>query len=141
MILDKLTQVSTAQAITATALSTDSIPTNGRDMGMGEELFFFVNIDTTFTAAGAATMIIQVVTSASANLASPTIIGLTPSMPLASLVAGAQFAIPIPRGSVQAYLGLQYAVTTGPMTAGAVTAGIAHDVQSNRNYPSGFNVL
>ena len=66
MILDKLLMFSEAQAVTATAASTDVIdlsPQKGtrRDIVVGEPLEFGTNVNT--TAAGAATINVQLQTS------------------------------------------------------------------------------
>ena len=68
MILDKLLMFSEAQAVTASAASTDVIdlaPIDGtrRDIGVGEPLEFWANVNTTATAAGAATVNVQLQTS------------------------------------------------------------------------------
>ena len=68
MILDKLLMFSEAQAVTATAASTDVIdlgPIDGnrRDIGIGYPLEFWALVTTTATAAGAATVNVQLQTS------------------------------------------------------------------------------
>lgn len=68
MILDKLLMFSEAQAVTATAASTDVIdlaPVDGtrRDIGVGYPLEFWALVNTTATAAGAATVNVQLQTS------------------------------------------------------------------------------
>ncbi|GKW21878.1 hypothetical protein PEC302107_36070 [Pectobacterium araliae] len=69
MILDKLLMFSEAQAVTVSAASSDVIdlgPIDGtrRDIGVGTPLEFFVNVNTAATAADAATVNIQLQTSA-----------------------------------------------------------------------------
>jgi len=147
MITDANLTLSAAQAVTATAFSTNTIDLSQvRDIGAGEELNIYVNVDTTATAAGAATVNFQIVTSANANLSSPTIIGQTDAIPKANLVAGKQIVIPIPRSFInqpgQRYLGLQFTVGTGPLTAGAFSSGVIIDAPDSglKNYPSGFAV-
>lgn len=68
MILDKLLMFSEKQAVTASAASTDVIdlgPIDGtrRDIGVGYPLEFLATVDTTATAAGAATLNVQLQTS------------------------------------------------------------------------------
>lgn len=68
MITDKLLMFSEAQAVTASAASTDVIdlgPIDGtrRDIGVGEPLEFWATVNTTATAAGAATLNVQLQTS------------------------------------------------------------------------------
>lgn len=150
MITDFQAQLSSAQAVTASAVSTNTIDLSQiRDIGAGEELNIAITVDTTVTAAGAATVNFQIITSAAANLSSPTIIGQTDAIPKANLAAGVgPLYLPIPRafinttgGGGQRYLGLQYTVATGPLTAGAFTANVVIDAADSRKfYPSGFTV-
>ena len=149
MITDRLNLVSQAQAVTATAFSTDTIDlSQARDIGPGEELRFFINVDTAATAAGSATVNFQLVTSANANLSSPNILQQTDAIPVAQLTAARRaIELSVSRANVlalptgQRYLGLQYTVATGPLTAGAFTAGIVIDMQDQgKNYPAGFTI-
>lgn len=149
MITDALLQLSAAQAVTVTAVSTNTIDLGqARDIGSGEHLEIDVTVDQTATAAGAATVTIQVISSAAANLSSPTIIEQTDAIPIANLAAGRkpirleinpQVLNALPIG--QRYLGLQYTIGTGPLTGGQFTANIVRDGQDvGKHYPSGFTV-
>lgn len=142
MILDKGNLVSSAQAVTSSAGSTDVIDlSQARAIGDGEELEFFVNVDTAATAAGAATVTFQVQTDDNSAFSSPTTVIQTDAIPKATLVAGYQIKIPLPDGATpERYLRLYYSVATGPLTAGAFTAGLVLDVQNSRAYPSGYTI-
>jgi len=143
MILDKLLMFSEAQAVTATAASTDVIdlsPLKGtrRDIGVGEQLEFWTNVNTTAAAAGAATLNVQLQTSAD-NSTWVTLYD-SGSLALAALVAGKRIlSTKVPQGVLK-YLRVNYVVATGPLTAGAFTAGINLDVDANTFYASGFTV-
>ncbi len=143
MILDKLLMFSEAQAVTATAASTDVIdlsPLKGtrRDIGVGEPLEFWTNVNTTATAAGAATVNVQLQTSTD-NATWVTLYD-SGSLALASLVAGKRvLSAKVPQGVLK-YLRVNYVVGTGPLTAGAFTSGINLDVDANTFYASGFTV-
>lgn len=149
MLTDALLQLSTAQAVTATAFSTNTIDLGtARDMGVGTDLYALIQTDVSATAAGAATVNFQVVSSANANLSSPNVIAQTDAIPKTDLTAGRkviEIAISpavlnsLPVG--QRYLGIQYLVGTGPLTAGSFTALIADTaVSQGENYASGFSV-
>lgn len=142
MILDKGNLVSSAQAVTSSAGSTDVIDlSQARAIGDGEELEFFVNVDTAATAAGAATVTFQVQTDDNSAFSSPTTVIQTDAIPKATLVAGYQIKIPLPDGATpERYLRLYYSVATGPLTAGAFTAGLVLNVQNSRAYPSGYTI-
>ncbi|VFS64153.1 Uncharacterised protein [Kluyvera cryocrescens] len=127
MILDKLLMFSEKQAVTATAASTDVIdlgPIDGtvRDIGVGEPLEWFVTTDATATAAGAATVNVNLQTSADNS----TWVTLASSgdLALSALTAGKRIVSQkVPQGVLR-YLRLNYVVGTGPLTAGAFTSGI-----------------
>lgn len=149
MITDALLQLSAAQSVTATAVSANTIDLGAaRDVGNGEALEIDVTVDTTATAAGAATVTFQVITSASAALSSPTVIAQTDAIGKAELTAGRKpIRISISPAVLNAqpigqrYLGLQYTVGTGPLTAGAFTANVVRNGQDvAKSYPSGFVV-
>jgi len=149
MIIDSQNNFSSAQVVTATAVSANTIDLSQvRDIGTGATLYVVVTVDASVTAAGAATVTFQGITSASAALTSPTILVQTDAIGKAELTAGRRpivFEIPSsvlaaqPIG--QRYLGLQYTVGTGPLTAGSFTANLVKDAQDvGKNYPSGFVV-
>lgn len=139
MILDKLLMFSEAQAVTATAASVDVIdlgPMDGtrRDIGVGYPLEFWATVNTTATAAGAATLNVQLQTSA--DNSSWSTIYESGAQALANLAAGKRIvSAKVPAGVLR-YLRVNYTVATGPLTAGAFTSGINLDVDANTPYPT-----
>lgn len=138
-IIDRYLQISNAQAITATAVSTDVIdagatknPAIGRDLGGGTPLFLEVTIAQTFTAAGAATLTIALQDSAD-NATFNDVLSL-PVLALSNLTVGTRFYIPLP-AKLRRYLRANYTVATGPMTAGIVNAQIVDGMTVERSYP------
>jgi hypothetical protein len=141
MIMDAELELSNAQVLTATALSTNVIDLGpnswaGNSMGLPDSPPIGFKVDTTFTAAGAATLQIEALSSAANDLSSPNVHYKSDPIPVASLVAGADlskwlgdFRIPVLSGR---YFGLRYTVATGPFTAGAITARGMTDMQTNR---------
>jgi len=149
VITDALLQLSVAQAVTASAVSTNTIDLGtNRDVGAGSDLYVAFTVDVAATAAGAATVTFQVISSAAAALTSPAIISQTDAIPKTDLTIGrkpivlcinSQVLNALPIG--QRYLGAQYTVATGPLTAGSFSAFITDsDISVNKNYPSGFTV-
>lgn len=145
---DNLLKLSAAQAVTATAVSTNTIPLgNARDIGPGEQLFANITVDVAATAAGAATVTFEVITSALADLSTPTVVAATGAIGIASLTIGRDpinIAIPphISQEKGQAYIGVRYTVATGPLTAGSFTCYLSNSADhKQKNYPSGYTVL
>jgi Bbp16-like protein len=149
MITDGLLQLASAQAVTASAVSQNTIDLGlSRDAGAGEELFVVITVDQTVAAAGAATVQFQVITSASPNLSTPTVLMQTDAIAKTDLPAGRRpIVIELPRSNAlaqplgQRYLGLNFNVGTGPLTAGQFTVNVVHDVQDmGKFYPSAYTV-
>lgn len=138
MILDKLLMFSEAQAVTASAASNDVIdlgPIDGtrRDIGVGYPLEFWATVNTSAAAAGAATVNIQLQTSP--DNSTWTTLSTSGDLALSALTSGKRvMSQKVPQG-VQRYLRVNYVVGTGPLTAGAFTAGINLDVDNNSPYP------
>jgi len=137
--------VVTGQALfasSATVISTNTADLGtARDIGEGEDLYGRVEI--TVAAVGGTSMEFQFIESAAANLSSPTVIGTTGPIPVASLVAGARFVcriIPQLASLGQRYIGMQ-CVNVGANTAGSAYCDIGKEIQDFKTYASGFTVL
>jgi len=141
MITDAFLRLSDAQALTVTAVSTNTIDLGvARDMGAGEEIYVYFTVPTAL--AGGTSVTFQVITSAAAALTSPTIVGATNAVVTATLVAGYKTAVRINPGlfaTGQRYLGAQYTIV-GTYTSGTVTADVVADVADFKTYASGFSV-
>lgn len=142
MIFDAENLFSENQAVTATAVSANTIDLGvARDVGTGQELELVIVCTETATAAGAATVTFEVISSASEDLSTPTVVAASGAVGKADLVAGAQpFKVRVPGGIAQRYIGLRYTVGTGPLTAGKFTAGIVEARQNFQAYASGVPV-
>lgn len=149
MILDKFNQLSNAQAVTASAVSANTMDLGvARDIGAGEDIQVAVTVDVAATAAGAATVDFQVISSAAADLGSPTVLGASGPIGKAELTLGRKpIFLKIPRPILlaqpigQRYFGIQYVVATGPLTAGTFSAHVVKDAQDMAKiYPSGFSL-
>lgn len=148
-LTDAQATFSSAQAVTATAVSTNTYDLlQVRDLGPGSDIYIQVAVDVAATAAGAATVTFQVISSASSALTSPTILVQTDAIGKAELTVGRRpIYLEIPSTVLaaqpigQRYLGVQYTVATGPLTAGSFTAvAVAKAADSVKYYPSGFSV-
>lgn len=142
MITDALLRVSEDQAVTTTAVSTNTIDlTQARDIGEGKTLYMNFAVTTAFS--GGTSVKFEVVSSASADLSSPTVIGSTDAIVTASLTAGKNVAVKInPQiaSTGQRYLGARYTVS-GTYSAGKVTADVVETIQDGKKfYASGFSL-
>lgn len=145
MIQDALLQLSAAQAVTATAVSTNVIDlSTASDIGKGSDLTIDIRVNEAATAAGAATVQFQIVTDDDGAGTNLTVLSETDAIGNASLIVGASIPMRIPRAGLltaRRYLYVKYVVATGPLTAGKFTAGIVLDEQDPQvSYPSGFSV-
>jgi len=142
-----------ATAITVTADSTNILDMGvGRDMGVGdgEALKVCVLCETTFTAAGAATMVIQILGAADNGGVPGTFYnyGETDALAVADCVAGKKLLdVDLPRKpphlNVETnprFYKLHYVIATGPMTAGKVQSWLAPGIEARVDYASGFTV-
>ena len=142
MITDKLLRVSEDQALTTTAVSTNTIDLSvARDVGEGESLY--MNFAVTAALTGGTSVKFEVISSASADLSSPTVLGSSDAIVSASLVAGKNVAVrinPNIASTGQRYLGARYTIV-GTYTAGTVTADVVMSIQDGKKfYASGFTV-
>lgn len=137
MILSDQNILSDDQAITATAASTNYIdlgamgtPVKGaaaltRDLGKGTPVPILVQATEAFTAAGAATLTIDLEVDDNTSFSSATTVWTSGAIGKATLIQGYEALIDyIPKGTNERYVRLNYTVATGPMTAGKITAGI-----------------
>lgn len=140
MILDAQNTFSDAQAVTASAASTNIIDTAAsRDIGAGEPMELIVICTETVTASGSATVTVQLRTDTASNMGSAQVVAQTDAIGKASLTAGTEvFRIKLPRG-LKRYIDLYYSVGTGPLTAGKFTAALSWGRQDTATYPAGYS--
>lgn len=134
MIIDKFLQVSTNQAVTVSAASTDVIDFGqaNPNVGLDDRSNMVITVGEAATAAGAATVTFSV--QDSADNSSFADMAVTAAIGKAALTAGQQIVIPMPV-KVRRYCRVNYAVGTGPLTAGKFSAQIVTGVQQNTAYP------
>ena len=142
MITDSLLRVSEDQAITTTAFSTNTIDLGtARDIGEGSALY--MNFCVTTALTNGTSVKFEVVTSANANLSSPTVIGSSDAVLTAALTQGKNIVVrinPDKGGTGKRYLGARYTVS-GTYNAGAVTADVVETIgDGQKYYASGFTV-
>jgi len=136
----------TAQAITATAISTnvlDARQPNGaptlKDEGIfGQDLWLNVVVVQAFNNLTSLTVTFE--SDSASTLASAPVVHFSRTIALAGLTAGAAIRVQVPSDDYKRYLGLRYTVTGTAPTQGSVMAFLSLDPQRNVIYPSGFTV-
>jgi hypothetical protein len=147
MITDSLLSLSSAQVVTASAATTNTLDLGTkRDIGEGKQLQMLFTVDVTAAATGGASNVtFQVIASDNADLSSPVVLAATAAIPKGTLVAGYEIALPIPAqlGSLgHRYLGGYYAVDTNNLTSGKFDCTIVEALEDGKkSYASGFSVL
>lgn len=138
MYMDRGLLFSEAQAITATAFSTTkpSLDIANRDIGKSHNIWLVILVTTTFTAAGAATLDIDLISDDNSAMSSPVVMQKIVSTPIpkATLVQGFKKVVKLDPGTYELFMGLNYTVATGPMTTGAITAFITDKPEDWRSY-------
>ena len=134
MFIDKLLQVSTNQAVTASAASSDVIDFGqaNPNVGLNDRSSMVITVSESAAAAGAATVTFSV--QDSADNATFADVAVTAAIGKASLAAGQQVVIPMPT-KLRRYCRVFYTVGTGPLTAGKFSAQVVTGIQQNTHYP------
>lgn len=144
MITDAQLLLESSRAITAatTYVSTNTIDLGvARDVGASDKLFVFHNVEV--AGADGTSVRFELITSAAANLGSPTVIAVSPTVLLAALTLNAAFAQKVPHlinGVGQRYLGSQI-VSVGTFTALTISSRMVLGFSDVKYYASGFTIL
>jgi hypothetical protein len=144
MLFDAQGLLSDGQVVATTAVSTNTCDAGAaRDMVAGAGVELVVQVVTTSTAAGAATLAVSIETDDNVSFSSPVTIFTSAAVPVAALVVGTRppVAVAVPH-SAKRFLRLRYTVTSGPFTGGALTAGLGVSAEDGtHSYPRAPFVL
>lgn len=138
----------TAQAITATAISTNvidlrqpgGVPTL-KDEGLfgGKDLWLIISVGQAFNNLTSLTITIE--SDSASSLASAPVVHFSKTIALAALTAGSTAVrVQLPSDDYKRYLGVRYTVTGTNPSQGSVMAFVALDAQRNVNYPGSFTI-
>src|SRR3990172_6375049 len=137
MILDAHNQFSDAQAVTADTISTNVIDLGsaGQNIGVGEDIYLVVSIQTTIAGPGD-TLDVILVTDDNAGIASPTAILTLGTFPAES-VAGTRFVVKLPISDLyERYLAVRFDPNgAGDLSAGNIDAFLTKDIHAFTAYP------
>lgn len=143
MITDKLLRVSEAQAVTTTAVSTNTIDLGvARDIGEGHELTMNFAVVEAF-AGGTSTAFEIIIADDAALTSNVEVVSSSGAETTATLTLGKNIQVRINPLSNKGkrYMGARYTVV-GTNTAGKVTADMVLDIQDGKKfYASGFSVV
>lgn len=161
MYVDKQTEFSDSQALTATAISSNvldifsttkggtansaEISPNARlDIGSGPgDLYLAVQVNAALTGGTTPTLTVTLESADDAGLTTNnTVHYSTGALAQAAFTsAGTQLVfIRLPSAQYRRYIGLRYTITGGPLTGGSVDAFLTTSTNINRIYQSGFTV-
>lgn len=117
--------------------------TQPNDLGVDDTLYLVLQVDTTATSGGSATVQFHLASDASASVAtdgSATYHFSTGAIPVATLVAGYTIAaVKLPSGVYERYLGILQTTAVAALTAGKINAFLTNDVSRIRHYADAVN--
>ncbi|MGS7949268.1 Bbp16 family capsid cement protein [Klebsiella pneumoniae] len=129
MLLDQQALFSAAQAITATAASTNVIDTgSNKDVGKYGDIPLLIQVVEGFNNLTSLTVTVQTDDNSAFSSAADV---LSMTIPLESLVLGYKSPVITLPMKMERYIRLNYTVTGTAPTTGKVTAGITGGVQTN----------
>ena len=129
MLLDQQALFSAAQAITATAASTNVIDTgSNKDVGKYGDIPLLIQVVEGLNNLTSLTVTVQTDDNSAFSSAADV---LSMTIPLASLVLGYKSPVITLPMKMERYIRLNYTVTGTAPTTGKVTAGITGGVQTN----------
>lgn len=149
MILDKRNEFCDATALNTgvpgTYLIGDQIDLGAaRDVGVGEELYLVITVDTQPTSGGAATAQFTLASDDTASIATNGTASVhfqTKAFTIAEMTAGAVLAaVPLPIEGVayERFLGILQTTGTAAFTGGKINAFLTHDVAKWKSYDAPF---
>lgn len=137
MIMDKQNLFSDAQAVTATALSTNIMDLGkaGLNMGVGEELYLVCIVDTTLDDSGDDSTITVTLETDSVEAMDSAAVLLTLGTFAANAAAGSRLVQRIPvSAAYERYIGVRYTAANGSLSAGAFTTFLTKNIDAYTNY-------
>jgi hypothetical protein len=143
MLIDGQVEFSDAQAVTATANSTNVIDMGlaNQDAGTGQPLYIVVQVQAAMTDAGSdSTVAVTVVDDDNAALSSAATIQTIGTFAATSAVGTRLVAVLQPNAITQRYVGLAYTVANGNLTTGSFDAFLTTDVDLFQVYANGYTI-
>ena len=151
MIIDKRTEFCSATALNTGAPGTYLIGNQidlgtARDVGVGEELYLVITVDTPPTSAGAATAQFTLASDDTASIATNGTASVhfqTKAFTIAEMTAGAVLAavaLPTEGVAYERFLGILQTTGTAAFTGGKINAFLTPDVAKWKSYDAPYQV-
>jgi hypothetical protein len=142
MIFDAHNQFSDAQAVTATAASTNLLDLGAvRNLGAGENLYVAVVCDVAMTDSGSdSTLTVTVETDDNASFSSATTAQTVGTFAALSAIGTSLIARLSPTAINERYMRLKYTTANGDLSTGSFTAFLVKDVQNYTSYADGLTI-
>ena len=132
MIIDRFNEYSDAQAVTASAASTNVVDLKAAGKIEGKPYYLHVKVNTSVTASGDATVTFALQTDSGEAFGSATTLWTSAAIGKAALIAGTEVVrLPINGMPLKRYTRVYYTVATGPLTAGKFDAFLSADGDTN----------
>jgi hypothetical protein len=141
-MIDAQLRFSNAQAVTATAASTNCIDLGAaKQLGVGNPLYFVVAVVTAMTDAGSdSTIAVTVETDDSDSFGSATT-AQTLGTFAATSAAGTRLVVPMAQfATAERYVRLKYTTANGDLTTGSFTAYLTDNVTQWTAYADGITI-
>lgn len=142
MYIDAHNLFDDAAAHLTTEASTNLIDLGAiRNMGVGEDIYFVIQVDTAFTDASSnSTMAITLETDDNASFSSATT-AQTIGTFAALTAAGTRLVAKLQPDAInERYLRVKYTVANGDLTTGAFTAFLTNNIQAYTSYADGITI-
>ncbi len=147
MILDERIEFADATALgtsgTGRQLVGDVIDTGGDGINVVDDQYLVIQIDTSVTSGGSATVQFELASDAGASIATDGTASVhftSAAIAKATLVAGYEVCVvQLPKGVYERYLGIIANVGTAALTAGKINAFLASDVSAIKAFPDATN--
>lgn len=143
MYIDAQNLFSDSQAITASAASDNLIDLgiDGRNIGVGRELYLMVIVDVAFTDASSdSTVTVTLETDDNEGFSSATAIQTLGTFAPLSAVGARLVQRLVVTDDYERFIRLQYTVANGNLSTGSLTAFLALDIDAFTAYAIGFTV-
>lgn len=142
MIFDQHNQYSAAQAVTATARSTNVIDHGiARDFGVGESLFLVVALVVAMTDAGSdSTVVPTLETDDNAAFSSTKITATLPTFAALAAAGTLEYLRLGPDHINEQFSSILYTVANGNLSTGSFTSFLTHDIDKATAYAKNYTI-